>query len=239
MSVTTLTSKPLELFLRSWHVYQEIIAYNYMYHREISESARLALATFKAGEPLRVLDLGCGDASMALPLLEAGRIATYIGCDLSQPALDIARNQLNAQGTQHQLICAAMLQAAEEQPDVSVDIVFSSYALHHLNAINKRQIIKAINRILAPGGYFVLIDIFREPAEDRPTYIRNYINAVHEQWNLLSPESQNLVINHAKEYDFPEFSSFYETECTHNRFASRQRLSKHTWHESWLFAKTL
>ena len=219
-------------------MYQNIIQQNYMFHREISEATRAEMSVIKPESRLCILDLGCGDASMTLPMLEPDRVLTYIGCDLSQPALDIARKQLEMQKISHQLICDDMLQVASEQPDASIDIVFSSYAIHHLNAIDKQRLIADIGRILSPGGCFVLIDIFRKPTEDRATYMRNYLGVVQETWINLSAESRDLVINHATEYDFPEHSAFYETQCSAQGFSAGQNLAKHTWHEAWLYPKS-
>lgn len=237
MEKTTIDPSAVEVFLKSWRVYQDIIEHNYMFHREISDTCRTALQQIQPGEPLRILDLGCGDASMTLPLLAAGSVESYIGCDLSQPALDIARSQLDARQIPHQLICDDMLQVAAEQPDASIDVVFSSYAIHHLNAISKHRILDDIARVLSPGGHFVLIDIFRNPSEDRAAYMRGYMSVVREQWNQLSPEARDLIINHATEYDFPEYPRFYDSSCTGNGFMTGQRLTKHTWHEAWLFQK--
>lgn len=237
MTNNIVASNPVEIFLKSWRVYREIIEHNYMFHREISAAMRSALARFKTSHSLRILDLGCGDASMTLPLLSAGRIASYIGCDLSQPALDIARKELDDLRIPHKIICEDMVQVMLEQPDASVDVVFSSYALHHLNATNKQRILAEITRTLTPGGCFMLIDIFREPTEDRPAYMRNYMGTVQADWTKLAPESQRLVINHATEYDFPEHSAFYETQCTGNGLASGVQLAKHTWHQAWLYFK--
>ena len=149
------------LFLKSWQVYQQIIRHNYMFHQEIGESVQAALLDLQPGRKLNVLDLGCGDASMALPLLSPDRIAVYTGCDLSQPALDIARQQLSALQIEHQLICDDMTHMIDELSDASIDLVFSSYAIHHLNAIHKQRMVEEIARVLSPSGRFVLIDIFR------------------------------------------------------------------------------
>ena len=237
MQNSKIQDSAVEVFLKSWQVYQDIIAHNYMFHREISVAARSALTTSKPDGSLRVLDLGCGDASMVLPLLSADRVSHFIGCDLSQPALDIARTQLDTQQIPNQLICDDMLLVASELPSASVDVVFSSYAIHHLNAINKQRILEDIARVLVPGGRLVLIDIFREPEEDRIAYMRNYMGVVLDQWVNLSPESRDLVIDHATAYDFPEHPRFYETQCISNGFAPGTRLAKHTWHEAWLYCK--
>ena len=228
----------MEIFLKSWRLYQEIIDHNYMFHQEITQAVASTLQGFKPESHLRILDLGCGDASMALPLIPPARITHYLGCDLSQPALDIARQKLNANHIPHQLICDDMVRVASEQTGSSIDLVISSYAIHHLNEPQKQQIVRDIARILTPDGRFVLIDIFREPNEDRAAYMRNYIGYLRATWNKLAPASQEMVVEHATNYDFPESADFYKALCQKHGLNAGKRLAKHTWHEAWLFAKS-
>lgn len=82
--------------------------------------------------------------------------------------------------------------------------------------------------MLTANGCFVLIDIFREPTEGRPTYMHNYMVHLRSSWNMLSSEAQDLVVNHATNYDFPETTHFYETLCQQLGLNSGKRLSKHT-----------
>jgi ubiquinone/menaquinone biosynthesis C-methylase UbiE len=229
---------PVEIFLKSWRLYQEIIEHNYMFHQEITQAVASALQGFSPESHLRILDLGCGDASMALPLIQPACIANYRGCDLSQPALDIARQKLNSRHIPHQLICDDMVRVAAEQADNSIDLVISSYAIHHLNEPQKQQIIRDIARMLPPDGRFVLIDIFREPNEDRAAYMRDYMSHLRSTWRKLSPASQEMVVEHATSYDFPETAEFYQALCLKHGLDAGQRLSKHTWHEAWLFSKS-
>ena len=225
----------VDVFLKSWQVYRDIITHNYMFHNEISSAVREALLMFKPGQKLKVLDLGCGDGSMTLTLLPAERIDTYIGCDLSKPALDIAQRQIDALSISAKLLCDDMLKVAEEQPDQSTDLVLSSYAIHHLNANNKQRLVDQVTRVLKPGGQFVLIDIFRKPTEDRAAYMRDYMDVLRKTWSILSPDAQELVVNHATEYDYPEQTTFYQMLCAKLGLGSGQRLAKHTWHEAWAF----
>ncbi len=227
----------VEVFLKSWRVYQDIIAHNYMFHREISTTTLASLSEFNLGHKLNILDLGCGDASMALPLLEANGVSSYTGCDLSKPALDIAQQQLCSREIPHKLICDDMLKVVSEQPEGSFDIVFSSYAIHHLNGNYKQKLIEQICRVLTPAGKFLLIDIFREPSEDRAAYMRNYIGRLQQTWVGLSDEDQALVVNHATEYDFPEHADFYMALCMKHGLSHGQQLAKHTWHQAWLYSR--
>lgn len=234
MSDTSPDLSAVDVFLKSWRTYQDIIEYNYMFHREISDSVRTALVNFRPHEKIFILDLGCGDGSMTLRLVNSDRIASYIGCDLSKPALDIAKAQIKSLGIPAQLICEDMLHVVKEQPENSVDLVLCSYALHHLNANQKKHMVEQIRRILSPNGRLVLIDIFREPHEDRAAYIRNYMEHLKKTWIHLSFEAQALIVDHATTYDFPEHPEFYQTLLKKSGLSSAQRLAKHTWHEAWL-----
>jgi ubiquinone/menaquinone biosynthesis C-methylase UbiE len=227
----------VEVFMKSWRVYQEIIKHNYMFHREISKSVSNELGSYRHNEQLHILDLGCGDGSMTLPLLSANRIASYIGCDLSKPALDIAQDQINVLGISARLLCDDMLNIVHNQPGKSFDLIYCSYAIHHLNGIQKQQIVEDIARVLKPGGLFVLIDVFREPTEDRAAYMKHYMGHLRLTWTDLSPESQDLVVDHATSYDFPETHQFYESLCHKQGFGKGKYLAKHTWHEAWVYTK--
>ncbi|WVH09264.1 MAG: hypothetical protein EoVTN8_617 [Fluviibacter phosphoraccumulans EoVTN8] len=185
---------PVEIFMKSWSVYQEVIQHNYMFHREIIQSVKNYLVATRAHDLIKILDLGCGDASMDLPLVSLEHVKTYVGCDLSQPALDIAHQHLLDKGVPHQCICDDMLKVASEQPNESFDLALSSYALHHLNSLQKQQIVRDVFRMLKPGGCFVLIDIFREAEEDRPAYIRNYMGYLRSNWTNLSKNSQRKYV---------------------------------------------
>jgi len=226
---------PVAIFMKSWRVYQDIIENNYMFHREITRAVSEEITHFKPNAAIKILDLGCGDASMAIPLREPELISSYLGCDLSKPALDIAGKALSEHHIANQLLCDDMLRVAMAQPDKSADLVISSYALHHLNKRQKEQIVQEISRILVPGGCFVLIDIFREPTEDRAAYMRNYMGRLRESWIQLTPESKEIVIDHATNYDFPETTRFFEMLCKKYSLAIGKPLAKHTWHEAWLF----
>lgn len=42
----------------------------------------------------------------------------------------------------------------------SVDILLSSFAVHHLSLSEKAELVQEVGRVLRPGGCFLLIDVF-------------------------------------------------------------------------------
>lgn len=238
MTTSEQTSNPIEQLFRSWRLYREIIQNNYMFHEEISCALKSSFEQLKLEEPLRILDLGCGDASMILPMMNRDRVTHYLGCDLSQPALDMAGQVLTVSGIDHDLMACDMLEYIQTLPDGSQDLVFSSYALHHLSHSQKQSILTEIGRILRPGGSFMLVDIFREPDESRESYLRNYMGRLNSTWVALSEESRERVVDHATRFDFPEAPDFYQQALLGSCFVSACRLAKHTWHEAWRFQRS-
>ena len=76
-------------FFQTWKLYQSIIQNNCMEHREIGIALGNVFASLTAD--FSVLDLGCGDSSMAMKSLEGLSVSSFTGVDLTAPALDIAR----------------------------------------------------------------------------------------------------------------------------------------------------
>lgn len=57
--------------------------------------------------------------------------------------------------------------------DTSVSVVFSSYALHHLNKTEKLNTIKTIRNFLGPGGWFINADLSKPVNPEAEKRIRN------------------------------------------------------------------
>ena len=228
-----MSTDPITIFRKTWATYQKVISNNLMFHQEISAAVSRLFEV--NGEPLHLIDLGCGDASHISKLLKPGELAEYCGCDLSQFALDEARKNLEPFGAAINLCCKDMLSVLKEAPASHFDIVYSSYALHHLPIDGKETFFAECRRILRDNGFVILIDVMRDEGQTRPEYLYSYNRTVRTQWDVLTPDERNQVQEHIRSCDFPESASTLEQLARSAGLSNCQRLEKQTWHEAWCY----
>ena len=228
-----MSTDPITIFRKTWATYQKVISNNLMFHQEISAAVSRLFEV--NGEPLHLIDLGCGDASHISQLLKPGELAEYCGCDLSEYALDEARKKLEPFGVAINLCCTDMLAVLKKAPSNHFDIVYSSYALHHLPAEGKLEVFTECHRALRDNGSMILVDVMRDEGQARQEYLYSYNKAVRTQWKALTPDERNQVQEHIRSCDFPETASTLEQLARNAGFTKCRRLEKQTWHEAWCY----
>ncbi len=100
-----------------------------------------------------VVDIGCGPGDLARVL--ARRVGRVTGVDPSPQMIDYA----NARS--HDLAnCRFELGTAQALPlpDASVDLVTSTFAMHHIPAAHRGDAVAQMFRVLRPGGRLLLAD---------------------------------------------------------------------------------
>lgn len=163
-------------------MYQHVLQGDHLEHQLVYDGVlKLLMQQRQAlGRRLRLLDLGCGDAeyiSRTLrqlaqqqqePLLES-----YVGVDLSRPALALARQHLSSalsSAAHIELHLEDMLSYLRKQVAApghqQFDIILSSFALHHLTTDEKLQALTLAKQLLVSGdgnvgGAFALVDVIR------------------------------------------------------------------------------
>jgi SAM-dependent methyltransferase len=101
-----------------------------------------------------VLDFGCGSGENLVPLVERG--ARVIGIDISPELIALARQRLALA----RLEATVQVGSAYETgvPDASVDVIFCTALIHHLDLERVR---KEMLRILAKDGRIILTEPIR------------------------------------------------------------------------------
>ena len=104
----------------------------------------------------RVLDVGCGTATLTILLKQACAEAEVTGLDGDAKVLDLARTKIKAAG----LDVTVMQGLASEAPFplASFDRIASSLVFHHLTTEEKRRTLKRVRELLKSGGEVHIAD---------------------------------------------------------------------------------
>lgn len=190
-------------FFDTWQTYRKVVSANYMYHLEIKADIERMLRARFAGKPFSFLDLGCGDAATTAPLLKAMAVSCYKGVDLSEAALDLAGQNLKALTCPVELVHQDILSALAADTK-TYDVIYSSFALHHLSHEDKGRFFKLVAQRLAPKGVFILTDVVRQADESLPVYLDHYCDWIRQDWHDLNASESAAICTHVTENDRAE-----------------------------------
>lgn len=111
------------------------------------------LPRMRAPRPLRVLDVGCGNARLAQFLKAEKLPCDYTGIDASQPLLELARMAAPAA----QLLRLDLIQGSlGDLPSGPFDWITLFGVTHHIpGEAARRELLLDLSRRLAPGGHLV------------------------------------------------------------------------------------
>lgn len=228
-----LPADEISLFRQSWTLYDAISEENYMFHREIYAHVGDLLRHRHEVGGYSVLDLGCGSARFLSPCLHAVPPESYIGVDLSPVALDEARGYL-AGLTGTTLQCAELLKFVTEMQD-DVDVIFSGYAVHHLDRAGKAALFRACKARLRSGGQFIMVDVLREEGQSREEYLEIYLGMMRRQWTAVIPAQLEEACRHVAEFDFPETLSTLTRMASDAGFGGTRLVARFAQHHLVVF----
>ena len=123
-------------------------------HEDQFKSDLIRLAQIKPG--MRVLDLGCGTATLTIKIKQAFPGAEVVGLDGDARVLEIGRAKAQKAGVN--IILDQGMSFDLPYPDHSFDRVLSSLVFHHLTTHNKQRTMAEVLRILRPGGELHIAD---------------------------------------------------------------------------------
>jgi len=105
----------------------------------------------------RVLDIGCGTATLTILIKKIQPEAEVIGLDTDPKILEIAKLKVAKAGLDIVLDYGTAFELP--YPENSFDRVVSSMVFHHLTSENKVRSLKEVFRVLRPGGEFYVADL--------------------------------------------------------------------------------
>jgi ubiquinone/menaquinone biosynthesis C-methylase UbiE len=193
-----------------WHAYQKLLEHDYMYHVAFFTRLKHEIqARFTV--PIAILDLGCGDGSPILPLLEELDVGEYCGVDQSETALSIAETNLASLDIPYRL-CPGDLRDTLQTLNGSFDLIVASFSLHHLETTQaKKQVLQACRRVLNPTGLLAIIDVFRSENETRDEYVLRWVDFARKSYVALDDTEIASLVDHVMKNDYPETLPTYRS----------------------------
>jgi tRNA (cmo5U34)-methyltransferase len=131
-------------------------------HPNRSKMVEIALQVlpFESDARLKGLDLGVGTGYFTERFLEAFPRSKAYGLDGAKSMVDLARARLGALGKRLDFRVGDFRDLARLLAGVEgLDVVYSSYALHHLTREEKTSVVREAVSLLRPGGWLVNADI--------------------------------------------------------------------------------
>ncbi len=119
----------------------------------------LEVLDLEADAGLNALDLGAGTGYFSAKFLEAFPASRVHALDGAQAMLDLARERLGQQGSEVTFHVGDFRDLRTIAGGEKFDVVFSSYALHHLTLDDKTAVVRDAASLLRAGGWFLNADI--------------------------------------------------------------------------------
>jgi SAM-dependent methyltransferase len=225
-------------YFDNWSLYNQVIDHNYMFHDELYRELKHFIGSYKADVPIAILDLGCGSASHLSGALQGRLVGQYVGYDLSEVAISCAKRNLAelecpVEFRQDDLLTG--LRANSKQ----FDLIFSSFALHHLTSTAKADFFRLAYESLPADGILLLIDVMREEDEDLEAYLENYCSWLKSEWSEIQTEGLDSICSHIQDNDFPERVSELIVMAAYAGFSNSFEINQFRWHRTMCFSKSV
>jgi SAM-dependent methyltransferase len=224
-------------FFDEWSIYDQVLDHNYMYHDEIYGNVRRILADRYETRPFLLLGLVGGSTRRWPRALQGRSVSRYVGYDLSDVALAHARRNLTGLGCPVELHRGDLLESLRIDGE-KFDVVFTSFALHHLAAAQKSTFFQLAYSRLNQDGILLLIDTVRDDGEDRKLYLDRYCAWLRSEFKTLSPDALDLLCDHIRSNDFPETLAALDAMATRAGFSTHVEINRFRWHHTCLFARS-
>ena len=178
-----------------------------MEQRGLTAACADGLNSWMAGNPgrhgkARLLDLGCGDLALMAPTYRALPLGSYVGVDLTEQVLPMARAALGPVPFAAEFQCADVIDFVESISG-EIDLIHAALVLHHLTDDQKARFLSALRRLVSSDGAFLWADVFREPGESRPAYADRYADRIRRNWLAIDADAREAIVTHMKDNDFP------------------------------------
>ena len=120
----------------------------------------LEVMPFERTVPIRALDLGTGTSYFTQRFLARFPNSVVLAIDGAEAMVNVAKARLGSAAARVDFRIGDFRRLRQLTEGTSgIDVVFSSYALHHLDRFDKQAVVRQAVDLLRPGGWFVNADL--------------------------------------------------------------------------------
>ncbi|KTC89884.1 class I SAM-dependent methyltransferase [Fluoribacter dumoffii] len=196
-------TKASEYFNENWQRYRNAVKNNTLFHREMGQALKKFLSTHLGNRPFSFVDVGCGDSSTVAPLLSETSIKKYIGIDAAPDVLKMAENTMASLHCEKEFIVDNMTSALPKLP-ATVDVIYTSYAVHHLSLQDKMSFIDTCKQKLNPNGFLLMVDGVLKQRQTREEWLDALESRMLESNPEITGEEIIARMEHPRADDHPE-----------------------------------
>jgi cyclopropane fatty-acyl-phospholipid synthase-like methyltransferase len=189
------------VFNQQLSTYRKIVVENLMYHREVYALLQDVLSR-QMQKPFSFLDIACGDASASVLALNDTSIARYFGIDLSARSLELASGNLKVLPCASELRCCDFAEAIADWRE-PVDVAWIGMSLHHLQSLEKAQLMKNMHKSISRGGLFLIWEPTLLEGETRAQWLDRFAG-LRRAFSAITEEEFRAMESHMRRADFPE-----------------------------------
>jgi SAM-dependent methyltransferase len=190
-----------ELFAKGLATYRKVEAANYIAHREVYSVLHDVLLR-EARDGFVFADLGCGTATGSAGAIAGTRIGRYIGVDISEPSLEVAKEALAGLPCPVELRHQDFPEAIENWTG-ALDVIWIGQSLHHLIAPAKRTFMRQVAQLLPPDGLLLIWEPTCFDGEDREDWMERF-RQLRPSWPTISDEEFASFDSHHRASDYAE-----------------------------------
>ncbi len=129
-----------------------------------------------------VLDIGCGNGIQGLHISRDHQPGKYIGVDISPGNIKIAKELLEKNDSENMIFHVDNAQDLAHIHDNSIDVVINiESALHYPDKI---KFLREVNRVLKPGGEFMIADVLTKKKQTGTNKKRKKSWGIFHHWTL-------------------------------------------------------
>lgn len=190
-------------FNENWKSYQETIRCNVLFHREMMALLKQFLDSHFQNQGFSLVDVGCGDCTSLAGVLSNYKMSEFVGIDAAADVLPLARENCGVLNCELQFLADDMKRAVATLPK-TYDVIYSSYAIHHLTQQEKIDFLKSCYEKLKSGGYLLMIDGVRTSTQSRDDWVQALEDRMRTAMPHLSEEQIETRMQHPRADDLPE-----------------------------------